>query len=267
MRSSLSTLVIGLTLTFCPAHSVGQGSAPPNAHATHSGWECNRGFHQVENSCEPVQIPANAHLDILGHDWECDRGFRQANQACERVSIPKDAHLDILGHGWECNRGFKEVQGACQPVTIPPNAHLDILGHDWECDRGFRSNGPGCQAVLIPEHAHIDILGHDFECDEGYKKVGAKCSQMSAAEREAHRLLKEAMMKRYAAGIRDFNVSGDCDGESVTGVLEGHKRSRDIRGTLEYDNEHEVDFEGEWTDSDEIEGTDEFGNRCRLEVR
>lgn len=90
---------------------------------------------------------------------------------------------------------------------------------------------------------------------------------MSTAELEAQRLLKEAMMKRYAAGIRSFSVSGDCDGDSVTGVVEGHKGSKDVTGRLEYDNGHEVDFEGEWTDSDEIEGNDEFGNHCRLEVQ
>jgi len=267
MRSSLPLLTICLALAFCPSYSTAASSAPPNSHATYNGWECDRGYRQVGNSCQTVQIPANAHLDILGHNWECDRGFRQAGPVCGRVAVPINAHLDILGHGWECNRGFKEVQGGCKSVMLPPNAHLDILGHNWECDRGFRGNGPGCQTVLVPEHAHLDILGHDFECDEGYKRVGPKCAQMSTAELEAQRLLKEAMMKRYAAGIRSFSVSGDCDGDSVTGVVEGHKGSKDVTGRLEYDNGHEVDFEGEWTDSDEIEGNDEFGNHCRLEVQ
>ena len=40
----------------------------------------------------------------------------------------------------------------------------------------------------------------------------------------------------------------------------------EVSGTLEYDNGHEVDFDGEWTDADEIEGTDEFGNSCDLET-
>jgi hypothetical protein len=104
------------------------------------------------------------------------------------------------------------------------------------------------------------------ECDAGFKPAGETCVPMTDAEREAQRLLMEAAIARYRAGIRDYDVSGDCDGESVTGTVEGSRGSRDVSGTLEYDNGHEVDFEGEWTDADEIEGTDEFGNSCYLEV-
>jgi hypothetical protein len=120
--------------------------------------------------------------------------------------------------------------------------------------------------VVIPEHAKLDSLGHDFGCDDGFKRAGMKCKQMTEVEREAQRLIKQQMMARYAAGLRSFDVMGHCDGENVTGVVEGHKGSKEVNGTLEYDNGHEVEFNGDWIDSDEIEGTDEFGHSCTLEV-
>lgn len=264
MRIPLTFVVLALILA--PQEGVSQ-SALPNAHPTRDGWECNRGYRQVGDSCEVVQVPANARLDILGHDWECNRGFQQVRGACAPVAIPPHAHLDILGHAWECDRGFRESGNGCQPIVVPKNAQLDILGHDWECDRGYRSTGPACEAVVVPEHAHLDVLGHEFECDDGYKRAGKVCTAMTEAEREAQRILKQQIRARYAAGWREWYVDGDCDGESVTGVVEGHKGSGNVTGTLEYDNGHEVGFEGEWIDAGEIEGTDEFGNYCTLQVQ
>ncbi len=199
---------------------------PKNAHPSmFGGWECDRGFRPVRGACQPVRVPENAHLDLLGHSWECDRGFRPIGERCEPVVVPKNAHLDLLGHGWECDRGYRPSGAGCQPVIVPENAHLDLLGHGWECDRAYRVLRDKCQPVFVPEHAHLDLLGHDWECDAGFKPAGEACVPMTAAQREAQRILTEAAIARYRAGIRDYDVSGDCDGKAVTGTVEGHRGS------------------------------------------
>lgn len=211
-------------------------------------------------------VPENAHINVFGNGWECNRGYRAVSGKCEPVQIPTNAHIDVFGHGWECDRGYRAFGRKCQVVAVPPNAHIDVFGHGWECDRGYRTVGGKCEIVAIPSNAHIDVFGHGWECDTGFKPSGANCIPMTPAEREAQRLLMEAAIARYQAGYRAYDVSGDCDGESVTGTVEGQHGSRDVSGTLEYDNGHEVDFEGEWVGSGEIEGTDEFDNSCDLEV-
>lgn len=90
-----------------------------NAHKNPfgGGWECNRGFKQVGNECQKVQLPANAVLDILGNDWECKRGFKRTGNECGKLTIPANASIDILGNDWICNKGFKRSASECQQMA------------------------------------------------------------------------------------------------------------------------------------------------------
>jgi len=182
-------------------------SQPQNSHKNPygSGWECNRGFKQVGNECQKVQIPLNAVLDILGHDWECSRGFKNVGNQCVKVILPKNAGLDILGHDWECIRGFQQVGNECQKVLVPANAALDILGHDWECKRGFQRVGNECSKLTVPSNAKLDVIGNDWVCNKGFKQVGAVCHQMNDAEKKAEaeieKAFREEIKRRQTRGV------------------------------------------------------------------
>ena len=33
-----------------------------------------------------MEVPPNAHINLLGNGWDCDDGFRQGSDRCERMS-------------------------------------------------------------------------------------------------------------------------------------------------------------------------------------
>src|SRR6266481_9066156 len=150
---------------------------PANAHLDiyGSGWDCNRGFARYGSACVAVQIPANAHLDIYGSGWDCNRGFAHSGTGCVAVGVPANAHLDIYGSGWDCNRGFARYGSGCVAVQVPANAHLDIYGSGWDCNRGFAHSGTGCVAVGVPANAHLDIYGSGWDCNRGFARYGSGC--------------------------------------------------------------------------------------------
>jgi hypothetical protein len=64
----------------------------------------------------------------------------------------------------------------------------------------------------------------------------------------------------------NYDVSGECDGESVTGNVDACSNSREVEGTVTFDSGEELGFSGEWVAKGEIEGTDDSGKNCDLEV-
>ena len=46
--------------------------------------------------------PSNSHMKRYGGGWECDRGYRQINEACAAVEVPPNAYLvdSAYGRGW-----------------------------------------------------------------------------------------------------------------------------------------------------------------------
>jgi hypothetical protein len=124
-----------------------------------------------------VQVPLNAHIDVLGNGWDCDRGYFRSGNGCARVQVPADAHIDVLGSGWDCDRGYLRSGSGCTNVRVPLNAHIDVLGNGWDCDRGYFRSGNECLKVQVPPNAHIDVLGSGWECDRGYFRSGNSCTK------------------------------------------------------------------------------------------
>ena len=58
-------------------------------------------------------IPKNAHARSYGSGWECDRGYREVNKACAAIEVPENAHLDHSGNDWDCNRPYRKRQDRC----------------------------------------------------------------------------------------------------------------------------------------------------------
>ena len=58
-------------------------------------------------------IPENAHPKKYGSGWECERGFRAVGESCEAVAVPDNAHLDYSGNRWECNPPYVEHLDEC----------------------------------------------------------------------------------------------------------------------------------------------------------
>jgi len=111
-------LILLLSLTFAAGVASAEGNpvvAPRDAHMKRygSGWECDRGYREVDNACAVIEVPANALLGSRGRDWECARGFRRVDQSCVAVKIPPNAYLDTHGPGWRCDRGYRQVDQSC----------------------------------------------------------------------------------------------------------------------------------------------------------
>ena len=124
--------------------------------------------------------PLNAHMKRYGGGWECDRGYREVNAACAAVEVPANAHLadSSYGRGWECDRGYRRVNETCELVEVPPNAFLRSNGRDWECDRGHQNVDQSCVAIKLPAHAYLvdSSYGRGWECDRGYREIDNACA-------------------------------------------------------------------------------------------
>lgn len=122
---------VSLLAAYASVSSRADERGPPrHAHASRygGGWECSRGFQQVEEACVPVKVPANAYLDPLGSDWDCNRGYIRDDQGlrCKVIKIPANAHVDdeqAFGTGWDCDLGYREVSGRCTRVVAPAHAY------------------------------------------------------------------------------------------------------------------------------------------------
>ena len=44
---------------------------------------------------------------------DCDRGFRAVEETCETIAVPENAHLDYSGNRWECNQPYVTHYDEC----------------------------------------------------------------------------------------------------------------------------------------------------------
>lgn len=138
-----------MVLVIIAGISFAQGGSmkiPENARTKNygSGWECDRGYRQVDEICTSIKVPPNAYLNPSGDDWKCDRGYRKVDEACIAVKVPENGYFvdSSSGPGWRCDWGYRKVDEACAKIEVPENARLNYLG--WECIRPYRQQGNGC---------------------------------------------------------------------------------------------------------------------------
>jgi hypothetical protein len=182
--ASLSVLCILAALAVAVPPVYGQADSagvPPNAAADRygSGWNCNRGFRQVDGGCERVRVPPNAIATktSFGRGWKCRRGYQEVKETCVPIIVPPNAYLDASGVRWDCRRGFREVDQTCIAIDVPENGFLteSTYGSGWDCERGYRPVADECVRVEIPRNAHLDYSGNDWECDRPYERQGGEC--------------------------------------------------------------------------------------------
>jgi hypothetical protein len=161
---------------------------PPNAQANRfgGGWECARGFRQVDERCVRIRVPANAYLDSFGDEWDCARGYVKDDHdvGCKILKIPANAHAGDGGTfdaGWECDPGYREVSGRCARVVVPANAYYSQLSLDraWECNPGYRQEGETCRAVRAPAHGFLVGDRDDWTCERGFTKRTDSCAPVA----------------------------------------------------------------------------------------
>ncbi len=184
--ATLACLLFGVSLLAVSASVSSRADepmSPRNAHASrYGGWECQRGFRQVEEACVPVSVPVNAYLDFFGNDWDCNRGYVKDDQdlECNPVRVPANAHPaddEAYGSGWECDRRYRQVSGRCTRIVLPSNAYYSELsfGRGWECDPGYRQEGEICTAVRAPAHGFLLGDRDEWACDRGFMKSADSC--------------------------------------------------------------------------------------------
>ena len=64
-------------------------------------------------------MPENARANSYGSGWECDRGYRNVDQACVVVMVPQNGYLNTSGDRWECDRGYRRVKESCVAIKVP----------------------------------------------------------------------------------------------------------------------------------------------------
>jgi hypothetical protein len=182
--STHALILLGL-LAVAPGGVFAQGDSiemPQNAHAKSygGGWECDRDYRKINETCAAVEIPANAYSTnaSYGRGWECGRGYRKSVEACVPINVPANAYLNASGDTWKCNRGYRAVDEACLIVKVPENAYLvdSSYGLGWACGRGYRAVNNFCVGVTMPENAHLDYSGNDWDCNRPYQKQQDRCA-------------------------------------------------------------------------------------------
>ena len=144
-------------------------------------WHCLRGFIKLDDTCQEINLPANAYLadTSYGLPWVCERGFEAVDDACVAIAVPANAYLNTSSYGqpWTCERGFFEQDGSCAAVMVPENAYFDdaTYGNGWKCERGYAASGQTCEAIDIPENAHLDRSGNRWECNRNFRKSKGLC--------------------------------------------------------------------------------------------
>jgi hypothetical protein len=65
-----------------------------------------------------IVVPANGYLADAGYGpgWQCERGYRAVDETCVAVKVPENAHIDLFGSGWACNRPYRKQQDGCAPL-------------------------------------------------------------------------------------------------------------------------------------------------------
>ena len=134
----------------------------PKAYPTNKsyglGWECNRGYLEVDKTCRFVKVPSNAYLNSRGDGWKCDRGHRKVKEICVAIKVPSNGYLNDSSYGsdWKCDRGYRAVDGICVAVEVPANGYLSnsSSGSGWECDRRYRAVDGACVGIKVPENGY-----------------------------------------------------------------------------------------------------------------
>src|SRR5262249_25841640 len=97
--SAAAPISVGTSTSAASPTSVGtptSAAAPTpdsTGQASHfdSRYGCKYGYHQRDQMCVPVDVPAHAYLNSFGDDWKCDRGFRRVNGRCDPIVVPDNA--------------------------------------------------------------------------------------------------------------------------------------------------------------------------------
>lgn len=154
---------------------------PKNSQAKSygSGWECTRGFKEVDRRCLEIKVPSNAYRtkSSYGPVWECKRGFKVKDDACVAIPVPTHGYLASYGERWKCHRGYRRVDDTCAAVVVPKNGYLadDSYGRGWTCERGFTASKTDCVAVNVPSNAHLGFSGTRWECDQPFIEKQGRC--------------------------------------------------------------------------------------------
>jgi hypothetical protein len=190
---SICLLILSALLVAVPgvvfAQSV-SGVMPANAHARSygGGWDCDRGYREVEGTCAAVMVPANAYPTNMtyGRGWECVHGYRDVRGVCTAVDLPPNAYLDPSGERWKCDRGYRDVDGTCVAIKVPENGYLvdSAYGIGWECERGYRAVDDECMAIKVPENGFFEpsSYGSGWRCERGYHAVDEACMALKLPE-------------------------------------------------------------------------------------
>ena len=93
---------------------------------------------------ELAKMPMNAHAKRYGSGWDCDRGYEKVDQSCVAIEVPSNGYLNSSGRDWDCERGFKKGLRSCLALQVPMNAHVGYSGDRWTCDPGYRQQGETC---------------------------------------------------------------------------------------------------------------------------
>ncbi len=103
-----------------------------NNSDTGNGWYFFYGYHQENNSCVKVNLPANAFLGRYG------------NLKVEVVTQMENSDLNDSGKGWHCEHGYAKTNNSYVALVAQKNVHIDYSDWAWSYDPGYQQQDELC---------------------------------------------------------------------------------------------------------------------------
>src|SRR5210317_1731993 len=108
---------------------------------------------------EKAEMPKNSSPRSYGSGWDCDSGYRQVNNTCDQIVLTENAYLtnQSYGSGWACKRGYLIDGLACVAIKVPANGYLSDSSYKpgSKCERGYQALKDSCIAVNVPPHGYL----------------------------------------------------------------------------------------------------------------
>ena len=67
---------------------------------------------------QQISVPENGKINVYGNGWDCQRGFKKVGDSCSKVDVPSNGKINVYGNGWDCQRGFKKVGDSLSLIHI-----------------------------------------------------------------------------------------------------------------------------------------------------
>jgi len=194
---------------------------------------CNYGYKKnyILQSCDPVVVPLNATMNILGDGFNCNSGYKlnYLTNQCDSIA-PANARVDASTYqGWTCNSGYRQEGLKCIPyaeyctITFGQNTYTKNDG--CYCSAGYTFSKALSQCIKVPTSdeqcmaqygANTYGIGNadgsaNCYCNVGYKwdVAGTKCVLVINTPKEKDLAIESNTLQIKGQATSSFEFTKD----------------------------------------------------------